>query len=140
LRLSRHGIKIAPRTYYVFRSRTVLARARSDAELVSQFAMVHGDNCGAYGARKASYEQRRPCHTDVARCTLERLMQFDGLRGVSWANSPRTQIPARWLMPEDIVNRRFTAAGRTTVDRRHHLRPDLRHARFVRVAASLALS
>ena len=54
LRLSGHGIKIAPRTYYVFRSRTVLASARSDAGLVSQFAMVHGDNCGAYGARKVS--------------------------------------------------------------------------------------
>lgn len=67
-------------------------------------------------------------------------MHFDGLRGVSRANSPRTQIPARWLMPEVIVNRRFTAPGRTTVDRRHHLRPDLRHARFVRVAASLELS
>jgi len=117
-----------------------LARARSDAGLVSQFAMVHVDNCGAYGARKVSYEQRRPCHSDVARCTLERLMQFNGLRGVSRANSPRTQIPGRWLMPEDIVNRRFTAAGRTTVDRRHHLRPDLRHARFVRETASLELS
>lgn len=94
LRSSGHRIKFAPPTSYVFRSRTVLARARSDAGLVSQFAMVHGDNCGAYGAKRVSYEQRQPCHTAVARCTPACLMQFDELRGVSRANSPRTNSRA----------------------------------------------
>ena len=46
---------------------------------------------------------------DVARCTVERLMRVNGLRGVSKRATPRTTIPAGSPLPEDKVQRQFTA-------------------------------
>ncbi|GAA0662232.1 hypothetical protein GCM10009535_47310 [Streptomyces thermocarboxydovorans] len=46
----------------------------------------------------------------MARCTVERLMRADGLRGVVRAKSPRTTRPAPETgRPADLVNREFTA-------------------------------
>ena len=70
---------------------------------------VHQANYGVYGVRKVWHELRRQGHTDVARCTVERLMRINGLRGVSKAKAPRTTIPAGAPTPEDKVNRQFTA-------------------------------
>ncbi|SMO63843.1 putative transposase [Propioniciclava tarda] len=107
--LSGHGIKIAPSTYYAFKTRPASARARSDAGLVRVIASVHQANYGVYGARRVWHELHRQGHTDVARCTVERLMRANGLRGISKAKTPRTTIPASSPMPTDKVQRQFTA-------------------------------
>lgn len=73
--------------------------------------MIHRDNYGVYGARKIHAALRRAGKT-VARCTVERLMRADGLRGVSRAKSPRTTRPAPETgRPADLVKRDFTATG-----------------------------
>ncbi|WP_206750899.1 IS3 family transposase [Cryobacterium glucosi] len=52
---------------------------------------------------------RRDGHP-VARCTVERLMRREGLRGVRRSKSPRTTIPGPLAeRPEDLVKRHFTA-------------------------------
>ena len=107
--LTTHGIPIAPSTYYAFGSRPASRRALTDAGLVRLIAEVHQANYGVYGVRKVWHELRRQGHTDVARCTVERLMRINGLRGVSKAKAPRTTIPAGAPTPEDKVNRQFTA-------------------------------
>ncbi|GGK31008.1 hypothetical protein GCM10011583_73610 [Streptomyces camponoticapitis] len=62
-------------------------------------------------SRKYSDELReRATRMAVARCTVERLMRADGLRGVSRAKSPRTTRPAPETdRPRGLVNRQFTA-------------------------------
>ena len=107
--LTANGIRIAPSTYYAFRSRPASRRALTDAGLVRLIAEVHQANYGVYGVRKVWHELRRQGHTDVARCTVERLMRINGLRGVSKAKAPRTTIPAGAPTPEDKVNRQFAA-------------------------------
>ena len=107
--LTTHGIPITPSTYYAFRSRPASRRALTDAGLVRLIAEVHQATYGVYGVRKVWHELRRQGHTDVARCTVERLMRINGLRGVSKAKAPRTTIPAGAPTPEDKVNRQFTA-------------------------------
>lgn len=71
--------------------------------------MIHADNYGVYGARKVHAALLRKDWT-VARCTVERLMRADGLRGVSRARGPRTTRPAPETgRPADLVKREFTA-------------------------------
>ena len=70
---------------------------------------VHKDNYGVYGARKVHAQLRRDGHP-VARCTVERLMRREGLRGVRRSKGPRTTIPGPLAeRPEDLVKRHFTA-------------------------------
>ena len=71
--------------------------------------MIHRDNYGVYGARKIHAALRRKGRP-VARCTVERLMRADGLRGVMRDKSPRTTRPAPETdRPRDLVERDFTA-------------------------------
>ena len=91
--------------------RPASARALSDAGLVPLVAKVHADNYGVYGVRKVWHQLRREGHDDVARCTVERLMRINGLRGVSKVKSPRTTVPGKDVFPEDQVNRAFTASA-----------------------------
>ena len=104
-------VGIAPSTYYAARVRPASARALSDAGLVPLVAKVHADNYGVYGVRKVWHQLRREGHDDVARCTVERLMRINGLRGVSKVKSPRTTVPGKDVFPEDQVNRAFTASA-----------------------------
>ena len=70
---------------------------------------VWKDNRKVYGARKIWRALRRESQ-DVARCTVERLMQQLGLQGVLRGKkiittNPDTSLPC----PDDKVNRKFTA-------------------------------
>ncbi|XKH52866.1 IS3 family transposase [Citricoccus nitrophenolicus] len=57
-----------------------------------------------------AHAQLRRQGRQVARCTVERLMRAEGLRGVSRAKGPRTTRPAPETgRPADLVERRFTA-------------------------------
>jgi putative transposase len=102
-------LQIAPSTYYAHRARRPSARAVRDAELAGRIRALHADNYGVYGARKVHAALRRE-GVAVARCTVERLMRAEGLRGISRAKGPRTTRPApEAARPEDLVERRFSA-------------------------------
>ncbi|MEV6902151.1 IS3 family transposase [Amycolatopsis sp. NPDC051372] len=107
--LAQTPAEIAPSTYYAARSRPESARAARDRELTGTIKRVHQDNYGVYGARKVWAELHRE-GVDVARCTVERLMRENGLRGLLRDKSPRTTRPAtETSRPADLVNRDFTA-------------------------------
>jgi transposase InsO family protein len=86
------------------------ARAVRDAELVPLIAKAHQDNIGVYGARKIHATLVRQDVT-VARCTVERLMRAEGLRGIPREKSRRTTISdgAETERPADLVEREFVA-------------------------------
>jgi transposase InsO family protein len=81
-----------------------------DAELVPVIRKVHTDNIGVYGARKVWAEVNRKGH-DVARCTVERLMRAEGLRGISREKTRKTTTSkgAETERPADLVERQFVA-------------------------------
>lgn len=102
-------LPIAPQTYYAAKTRPPSKRSVSDERTGADIRKIHTDNYGVYGARKVHAQLRRDGH-QVARCTVERLMRRDGLRGVRWAKGPRTTIPGPLTdRPGDLVERRFTA-------------------------------
>ena len=85
------------------------ARAKADAAMCIEIDRVWKDNRKVYGARKIWRALRRESH-DVARCTVERLMQQLGLQGVLRGKkiittNPDTSLPC----PDDKVNLKFTA-------------------------------
>ncbi len=102
--------QIAPSTYYAHRSRPPSARAVRDAELTEEIKHVHKHNLGVYGARKVHAELVRKGH-GVARCTVERLMRAEGLRGIPREKTRKTTHSdgAESPRPEDKVNRQFVA-------------------------------
>ncbi len=105
------GLQIAPSTYYARRSRPASERSIRDARLTGLIHQVHSENYGVYGARKVHAELRRQ-EIPVARCTVERLMRTEGLRGVTRDKGPRTTKPAPETgRPADLVERRFNATA-----------------------------
>lgn len=104
------GTKIAPSTYYAAKTRPASARSIRDAELVPVIRRAHTDNIGVYGARKIHAELNRK-GTPVARCTVERLMKAQGLRGIRREKTRRTTVSegAESPRPADLVERRFVA-------------------------------
>jgi transposase InsO family protein len=106
--------EIAPSTYYAHRTRPPSARAVRDAELTEEIKTVHTENLGVYGARKVHAElNRKRAGTDdpVARCTVERLMKAEGLRGIPREKTRKTTHGegAETPRPEDKVKRQFVA-------------------------------
>jgi putative transposase len=110
--LSQAGVEIAPSTYYAAKTRQPSAREVRDAELVPLIRKVHQDNIGVYGARKVWGEMNRLGHS-VARCTVERLMKAEGLRGIPREKTRKTTIGdgAETERPADLVERQFLATG-----------------------------
>jgi putative transposase len=113
------GVKIAPSTYYAARSRPPSARSVRDAELIEEIKVTHKENLGVNGARKIHAELNRkrasgaqPA-TGVARCTVERLMRAEGLRGIPREKTRKTTIGdgAETERPEDLVERKFLATA-----------------------------
>jgi putative transposase len=103
------ALQIAPSTYYARRSRPESARSIRDRELAEEIHDIHKRNYGVYGARKIHAQLHRQ-DIQVARCTVERLMRVEGLRGISRAKGPRTTKPAPETgRPADLVERRFSA-------------------------------
>jgi len=85
------------------------ARARRDDALIPQIERVWQANFSVYGAVKVWRQLRRE-GTSVARCTVERLMRRQGLRGVVRGKVVRTTVPdSRTPCPLDRVNRQFKA-------------------------------
>lgn len=85
-------------------------RRRRDAQLMPEIERVwKGSMGGVYGADKVWRQLLREKFV-VARCTVERLMRRQGLRGVIRGKSVRTTIDdAKAPCPRDRVNREFRA-------------------------------
>ena len=84
-------------------------RAKRDEVLVPQIEQVWQSNMQVYGADKVWRQLARE-GTAVARCTVERLMKHQGLRGVVRGKVVRTTISdSKALCPLDRVNRQFKA-------------------------------
>jgi putative transposase len=106
-----HGVSIAPSTYYAVKARPPSMRQRRDEQLLAEIRRVHADHYGVYGARKVWRHLRREGQV-VARCTVERLMRADGLRGAVRGKKVRTTVadPGH-QRATDRVNRDFAATG-----------------------------
>jgi transposase InsO family protein len=108
--LSSADVQIAPSTYYAAKTRPPSARAVRDEQLVPLIRQCHKDNLGVYGARKVHAELNRQ-GTAVARCTVERLMKGQGLRGIPREKTRATTHSdgAQTERPADLVKREFVA-------------------------------
>ena len=85
------------------------ARLQRDQVLSPHIARVWQANLQVYGADKV-WKQLEREGIAVARCTVERLMRRQGLRGVMRGKVVRTTISdAKAPCPLDRVNRVFTA-------------------------------
>ncbi len=108
------ALQVAPSAYrrHAARQRRpelLCARAQRDAQLVQQIERVWGANHQVYGADKVWQQLQREGVT-VARCTVERLMQRLGLRGVVRGKVVRTTVgDVKAPCPLDRVNRQFSA-------------------------------
>jgi transposase InsO family protein len=85
-------------------------RAQRDGWLRPEIKRVWRANMQVYGADKVWKQLNRERIT-VARCTVERLMKQQGLRGVVRGKRVRTTISDKTVAcPLDLVNRQFRAA------------------------------
>jgi putative transposase len=85
------------------------ARVQRDDVLSIDIERVWQANMQVYGADKVWRQLRRE-GTDVARCTVDRLMRKAGLRGVMRGKVVRTTVAdAKAPCPLDRVNRQFKA-------------------------------
>jgi transposase InsO family protein len=102
-------LQFAPATYYAARSRPPSARRLRDDALRPEIARVFHENRRVYGADKVWTQLNRE-EIPVARCTVERLMRAEGLRGVRRGRVWKTTIADDALLrPADLVDRKFTA-------------------------------
>lgn len=106
------GLPIAPSSYYAFKQRPISARAARDAVLKERIMTIHAHpRKRVYGIRKIHAELNRT-FDPVARCTVERLCQELGVRGLVRGKYPRTTRPApETKRPSDLVKRNFTAVA-----------------------------
>ena len=108
-------MQIAPSSYWQHARRRVqpalrAARAQRDDVLAEHIERVWCGNLQVYGARKVWRQLGRE-GIGVARCTVERLMRRQGLRGVIRGKTVRTTVPdAAAPCPADRVNRQFRTA------------------------------
>ena len=85
------------------------ARIHRDAVLSVEIDQVGQANLQVYGADKVWRQLRRE-GTNVARCTVERLMRKAGLRAAMRGKAVRiTVVDVKALCPLDRVNRQFKA-------------------------------
>ncbi len=107
-------LQIAPSRYWRHAAQVTdpnlrCARARRDEVLSVDVKRVWQANMQVYGADKVWKQMKRE-GTQVARCTVERLMRTAGLRGVVRGKVARTTMSdAAAPCPQDRVNRQFRA-------------------------------
>ncbi len=110
--LTEHGCRIAPSGYYAFKTRPVAARQLRDQEVTLEIERVFWDRNlgrGVAGVRKVWRLLKRD-GVVVARCTVERLMRDQGLRGVRRGKQFVTTRPdAEATRAPDHVKRNFRA-------------------------------
>lgn len=107
-------LEIAPSTYYLHAARAAdpdkqPERVKRDAVMSGEVRRVWDENRQVYGVRKVWRQMNRE-GLRVARCTVERLMRREGIRGVVRGKPIRTTISKKdaWY-PKDRVKRQFHA-------------------------------
>lgn len=107
--LSNTSAKIALSTYYAVKSRPASARSIRDQQIRRSLHQIFEDNYSCYGARKMWAAINREGHLGhVARCTVERLMAAEGLKGVRGRKKkPSTRSADADTCPVDLVDRDF---------------------------------
>ena len=101
------ALQVAPSSYYAARGRLPSARQLCDEALKPLLQRVHAQHFGVYGVRKLWHQLRRE-GTEVARCTVARLMRELGLKGVRRGRQVRTTVPDQTApRPADLVQRDF---------------------------------
>jgi putative transposase len=107
-------LQVAPSSYYEVkrREREPCLRARSDERLLVEIRRVYEASRGRYGARKVWWQLQAE-GAGVARCTVERLMAKEGLRGAVRGKKRRTTVPDGQMAwrPADLLQRDFTAGA-----------------------------
>jgi len=116
-----HGVEpicrvlpIAPSTYHAHLAKRadpekLSVRAKRDIALQPEIARVFAENFEVYGVRKVWRQMVRE-RSDVARCTVARLMRGMGLQGVIRGKTVRTTVPDKTApCPLDQLNRVFHA-------------------------------
>ena len=108
-------LPIAPSTFYEHVARTNSpelrpAREKRDEGLAVEVRRVWNENFSVYGAKKVWRQLRRE-GKEVARCTVERLMKVQGLRGAIRGRAfTRTTVGNEsGTRPYDLVQRQFNA-------------------------------
>ena len=100
---------LTSRGYRAAKARPPSTRTVRDQLLVGEVARLHAENYGVYGRRKMHALMRRE-GWDVGRDQTERLMRLAGVRGAAKSKKTFTTRPdPKVALPEDLVNRRFTA-------------------------------
>lgn len=114
--LTELGAQIAPSTYYAALNRGASERMVSDAGIVDVLRTLHGRNGqgpapeSLYGYKKMWHWLHRKGYEGTARCTVERLMRAEGMRGAVRMKKVRTTVPSRdGVRAGDLLNRDFTA-------------------------------
>ncbi len=103
-----------PPTYYEYKAREqnpdkLQDQSKRERKLEKEIQRVWEANLRVYGARKLWRQLNRE-GMDVARCTVERLMQKLGIRGITrGAKCWTTQTDESLLHPADLVSRQFVA-------------------------------
>ena len=116
-----HGVEpickvlpIAPSSYHAHAAKRAdpvrqSAREQRDTALRPEINRVHAENFAVYGVRKVWRQLQREGQA-IARCTVARLMQNMGLRGVIRGKPVRTTISNKAApCPLDHVKRQFQA-------------------------------
>jgi putative transposase len=117
--LAVHGVQIAPRTYWAYRSSTASKRAMGETTITEILAGYYEPNTDGkrrpeslYGSLKMWAHLQRE-GIPVARRTVERIMRQNGWRGATRARrTPRTTEPdpAATRAP-DLIRRRWRVAA-----------------------------
>lgn len=109
--LSDTPARIAVSTYYAVKSRPASARVIRDNRLAAALHRIYADNYSCYGARKLWAEiNREGTFGHVARCTVERIMVREGIRGIRRrVKKPATRSADANDCPVDLVDRNFGA-------------------------------
>ena len=114
--LSRHGVAIAPNSYYAHKTRAPSARSVRDGRVLAAIERVHADpgiGRGLYGVRKVHAALAREGGVDdqpVSRRLVERLMHTAGIQGARRGRRfVTTRADKTSARPPDRVRRDFTA-------------------------------
>jgi putative transposase len=109
--LTGSGWQIVPGTCYAAVKRPPSARALKDAEILAEIRRMRTDYEEVYGARK-TWLDLNSRGFPVARCTVERVMRRNGMRGARRGRKVRTTVPGTGPGHEraaDLLERDFTA-------------------------------
>lgn len=104
---------VSASAYYERRKGNQSPRAKEDERLLAAIRRIHAENYEAYGYRRTWKALLRAGEVGLARCTVQRLMAANGIRGAKRRSRPwRTTEPDREAHRRpDLVERDFAAAA-----------------------------